>query len=647
MKHLFLIGTFIFTAVVGISAQDYLTADQVGGKVKKMYEQALDYNRAGQYQDALKALDQALEKTPEFIDAVLLRADLLLLLSRPAEAEKGFQEALRLAPQYNRLAYKLLGQAQMEQAKYAEAAVNFEEYLRTARLGEKDRLDVDRLLVNARFAAEAIAHPVPFQPESLGDSINTPLPEYLPSLTADEQFLVYTTRVDNRQEDLFVSEKKNGVWTKGRPLESLNTAFNESRPSISADGKLMVFVRDDRRGNFDLYYSEKGSLGWSEPKPIGPPVNTGAWESQPSLSADGRELYFAGDRPGGQGGLDIWVSRRRQDGSWGNPQNLGPTINTSQNEQAPFIHADGQTLYFMSKGHPGMGQYDLFLSRRQADESWGQPVNLGYPINTAGNEGALIVSLDGKTAYFDSDKLGPGGKFQDIGNADIFQFDLHPEIRPLPVTYVKAVVTDAETDQRLDAGVDFIELKTGSVFASSLTGSSGEFLVCLPAGRDYALHVSKKGYLFHSENFALADSSSLDKPYLMRIALSPIPPESEKPDRPLESKPVVLRNVFFETGSAALLPESIGELNHLKELLENHPSLRIRINGHTDDVGSEADNLTLSENRARAVYDWLVAQGIPADRLGFKGFGESSPIDSNDTEEGRRNNRRVEFEARR
>ncbi|MCB0552384.1 MAG: PD40 domain-containing protein [Phaeodactylibacter sp.] len=627
-------------ASVFAHAQGYRTDKEVDKKSLKYYEEAKGHLNASRYAEALEALQKALQKAPDFIDARLMYADLLLQTKDYKGAEAEFETAIALAPDYAPLAYYFLGQAEFELQQFEEAAQHIEHYLESGKARGNRLEEATQLLASAGFAAEAIKKPVPFQPKSLGPGVNTANPEYLPSLSADGQFLVYTTRVDGQNEDIFISQRGDSAWLPGHPVEALNTPANDSSPGIAANGKAMVFARNDRNGNFDLYFSTQRNGSWTTPQRLPAPISTNAWESQPSLSADGQELYFVSDRAGGQGRLDLWMSRQLPGGSWGAPQNLGPTINTPLNEQAPFIHPDGQTLYFMSKGHPGMGQYDLFLSRRQADGSWGPPKNLGYPINTANNEGALIVSLDGKTAYFDTDRLGPTGARQEIGNADLFSFELYPEVRPQPATYAKIVVRDAITKRPLPAEVDIVKLKDGATFTRGLADEKGTFLAVLPLGENYALNVSKTGYLFQSENFALAEATDFSQPFLLEIELSPL---AEEGGKPVVSKPVILRNIFFETGSAALRPESTTELNYLKGLLLGNPTLKIQVNGHTDNVGAEVDNQRLSEARAKAVYDYLVAQGISPGRLRYKGFGESQPIAPNDTEEGRQQNRRTEF----
>ena len=521
--------------------------------------------------------------------------------------------------------------------------LNFDHFIKKEKRNERLINRAKDYLQNAQFAANAVKNPVPFQPKKLEGQLNTDQNEFLPALTADESLLVFS-RLVGSQEDIFYSRKTDGVWGEGQPISALNTPFNEASQSISADGRILVYTACERKdaiaGSCDLFLIEFKGEQWTQPVNIGPPVNTSAWESMPSISADGTTLIFASKRNGGQGGEDLWVTHRKQDGTWAKPQNLGEAINTTGDERAPFLHPDGQTLYFMSTGHPGMGKFDLFYSRKQANGHWGTPTNLGYPINTMANEGAIFVSLDGKKAFFNSNRID---QEDEVANSDIYTFELYPEARPLAVTYVKANIKDQKTRKSLSAKVTFTDLEKGKMFASAFTDQTGTFLVCLPAGKDYALDVSMDGYLFHSENFALSGLNTIEEPFLLEIELVPIPEETIVADE--KPAPVVLNNVFFETGSAELKKASLTELNRLYQLLEDNPKLKIRINGHTDNVGNETDNLQLSEARAKAVYDFLIEKGVDEARLKYKGFGESQPIDSNEKEEGRRKNRRTEFEV--
>ena len=625
-------------------AQSYTTYKTGNKKVQKAYEKARDFSRSGNYNDALKILEKLIEEDPTFIDAHIRIAQIKYDQGDLTAAESTYKQVLSIDKNYQKRVFYELALTEFRQNKFEEAANHFQEFLTLETRNERIINRAKKYLQNAQFAAKAVKSPVPFQPEKLEGQLNTNQNEFLPALTADESMLVFS-RLVGTQEDIFFSKKTDNKWGEGQPISALNTPFNEASQSISADGSTLVYTACERKdaiaGSCDLFIIEFRGEQWTQPINIGPPVNTSAWESMPSISADGKILFFASKRNGGQGGEDLWMTSRQSDGSWAIPQNLGNTINTPGDERAPFLHPDGRTLYFMSTGHPGMGKFDLFFSRKQADGSWSIPTNLGYPINTTADEGAIFVSLDGKTAFFNSNRIEQGQN-NSRADSDIYTFELYPDARPLPVTYVKANVKDQQSGDPLSAKVTFTALEKAEIFASAYTNAQGSFLVCLPAGKDYALDVSLDGYLFHSEHFALSGLASIQEPFLLDIELSPIPKEEEVVEG--KSAPVVLNNVFFETGSATLKNASITELTRLHQLLKDNPGLKIRINGHTDNIGNEEDNLKLSEARAKAVYDFLVEKGIPENRLQYKGFGESAPVDTNETEEGRKKNRRTEFE---
>lgn len=412
------------------------------------------------------------------------------------------------------------------------------------------------------FRREAMANPVPFSPANMGPAINSDLDEYLPTLTADGSMLIFTRyHRGHMAEDFFSSRRRtlpdnpdSLVWAKAvRMAEPLNSDENEGAGCISQDGRILYFTacnRPDGAGRCDLYISYRKNGGWSTPQNLGPAVNTSGYETQPCLSIDGQTLYFVSDRSGGQGGLDIWRSTLVE-GRWSKPVNLGPGINTAGDEKSPFISFDNQSLYFASNGLVGMGGLDLFVCRRTADTLWSQPQNLGYPINTSGDESSLIVSPDGRTAIFSSDQYGGAG------GLDLYCFDLPVEMQAQAVEYKEEITEVAP------------ELQVG--------------------------------------------------------------------------ESITLKNVFFQTGKYTLLDISIVELDKVVEMMLQNPTLRIELGGHTDNVGSEAANQKLSEQRAKAVYDYLVSRNVPAVRLSYKGYGQSQPVADNSTPEGRRQNRRTVF----
>jgi len=625
-------------------SQQYVTLKNAPDKVKTAYSDGLREAREGNTVIALGYFERAVKESPTFIDAHLMWAGCQYEIKDYARAETGFEKVIILDPAYEPRALYTLALCEQNQDKYDEAVVHVDQFLATNPQNTNLLRDARKLAGNVRFAAEAVKTPVPFNPQPVGNGINSTSEEYLPSLTADGRTMIFTRR-DGYDENFYQSEKKDSVWQKAEPLKGVNTPQNEGAQNISPDGSWLVFTACNRRddgsqGSCDLYWSQFKSGAWTKAAPFSNTINSPDWEAQPCISNDGRTILFSSTRAGGQGGKDLWQTTRQANGKWGTPQNLGKNINSAGEEQTPYLHPDGQTLYFTSDGHPGMGQNDLYFVRRNADGAWGEPQNLGYPINTKAAEGTLTVSLDGRTAYFAANR--PGSQ----GGIDIYSFDLPLAARPQPVTYVRARVTDAVSGKKLIAKVEFNDLKTNQSFMSVSTKSDGTFLVCLPAGKDYALNVNKEKYLFYSDRFNLSETATYHEPFVLDIVLQPIATDSAAAatsTATATAKPIVLRNVFFETGSAALRSESAAELDRLVALLTEVPALKIQINGHTDNVGNDAANQTLSEARAKSVQDYLLGKNITAARLRYKGFGESMPVESNDSPEGREKNRRTEF----
>ncbi len=633
----------------------YITKKTATGKAKKAYEKGMEYNISGNDEKALEEFTKALKVAPNFIDAQIQWSSLKHYLEDYAAAEVGFEKVLAMDPNYSPKVIYVLGLAELNQDKSMEGIEHLKQYIASNPKNKILLAKAEKRIKEETFSAHAKANPVAFEPQSLGNLVNTTDQEYLPSLTADESILVFTKKIRG-QEDFYISKKTDGIWQEGIPLTDVNTPNNEGAQNITPDGKFLVFTKCDSRkdgyGSCDIYFSEVKNGRWTAAANIGSPVNSRDWESQPSLSADGQSLYFTSRRNTGLGKSDIYISQRSADGKWSRPKLLSDKINTEGDDQSPFIHPDGQTLYFMSNGHPGMGGFDLFYSRKQADGSWGDPVNLGYPINTEADESTLVVSLDGKTAYYASDRIQSKNnttqKEKKATGMDLYSFELYPEARPQPVTYVRGNITDAETQQPLVSRVEIVDMSTGKIHAAVNSDPDGFFLITLPTGKNYAFNVSKPSYIFYSEHFDLKESKETNDPYQLAIELRAVPEvitgSTEIPASALEKyKPTVLRNVFFDTGSAELRPESFIELNRLKTFLDENSEISIQLNGHTDNVGSDTDNLALSDNRAKSVFTYLVENGIDKARMTYKGYGETSPIDSNDTDSGRQANRRTEF----
>ena len=648
MRYTFILLLGLYCLLQGPVAfsQNYTTRTTLAPKLQKQFEKVRTQAEAKNFAEAQSALEKILQEDPTFIDGIILLANIHYDEQNYPKAIQRYREALQLGPDYQTRLYYQLALAQMRADDFTGSLSTWDQFLQREKKNAELIKRAQRNRADAVFAAEAIKKPVPFNPEKLPASINNPeQAEFLPSVSADGQTMVFSRLVQG-QEDFFVSKMEDGVWQNAEPLVALNTSFNEAGHCLSADGKTLYFTGCNLAkslGGCDLYVSYFQDSTWTTPANLGAPINSGAWESLPSISASGKVMIFASDRAGGVGGRDLWLSRQLPDGKWSNPRNLGPKVNSLGDEQAPFLHPDGSTLYFMSNGHPGMGGFDLYLSRLDSAGNWGTPQNLGYPINTRANEGALSVSLDGSRAWFSTDvedtRNAEGIK---QGRSDIYTFTMPGVHRPKVVTFARGKVFDLATKAPLAAEVEVQELASKRVFYKAKAAADGSFMVCLPVGQNYALNANHPGYTFYSANFELAEVRNAAQAYELSAGLQALPAEGVS-TVPADKTPVILRNVFFGTGSAVLSPESAPELDRLAELLQQNPTLKIQINGHTDNVGSDADNLKLSEQRAKAVYTYLVGKGIAAARLSFKGFGESQPIADNATEVGRRENRRTEF----
>ncbi|MCB9204433.1 MAG: PD40 domain-containing protein [Flavobacteriales bacterium] len=620
----------------GFAQREYSTKSK---KAIKHFEEALKYYSARSNRAALDLLDKAIKADDKFVEAYTVSGDCYSDLGELDKAIWNYQKVIELDPEFMATTYKQLADVQFRSGDYEGSIPNYEAFLTKKRVNPKLKELAERTLDNARFGAVAKKKPVPFEPVNLGENINSAEYEYFPVLTADEQTLVFTRNSRRNggldlQEDFYVSVADEGKWLPAMNLgEPINTDDNEGAQTITADGKQLFFIGCNRKtglGSCDIYRSLRNGKTWARPENLGSPVNSSKWESQPSVSSDGKTLYFVSNRNGGLGGMDIWVTHLAPNGEWTVPRNLGDVINTPYAEETPFIHPDGKTLYFTSNGHLGMGEKDIYMSRMDSTGNWSTPKNLGYPINTWNDEQGLFVAASGENAYFSSDREGGYGKL------DLYSFKLYQEARPAKVTYVKGKVKDKVTGKPLAAKFELIDLETGeTVLESSSDPINGAFLVTLPVDHDYALNVSKNEYLFYSDHFSLDKDYDLSKPYRMDVDMQPIK-YGEK---------VVLKNIFFETASYALLPESRVELDKLVAFMNNNPSISIEIGGHTDNVGKPEDNQLLSENRSRSVRSYLIEKNISEKRIQYKGYGEEQPIDTNETPEGRANNRRTEFKV--
>ncbi len=612
------------------SAQKY-NPEKVSKKNRSIYDKALSYAEDLRYTDALNLINTALENDPSFLEARLSKAGIFGELKYYRQAAEEYKIALDADQDFCReylLPYSinLTGAGEFEKALEALQA-----FLGIRGLNESAIKSAEYRKRNLLFALQQqkkTGTRLPLSVVNAGSAINSALSEYFPSMTVEGDQLVWTRRVSDLNEDFYISQKAGGIWQMGTPMSGeINTPMKEGAQQISQDGKWLVFAGQypDSYGRFDLYMSVLTEKGWSLRQNLGEKINSEFWESSPCLSPDKRELYFSSDRPGGFGGIDIYVSRLMANGRWSEPENLGPAINTAGDESSPFLHADNETLYFSSNGLQGYGGADLFKAKRGL-QGFGEVENLGYPVNTIDNEGSLFVAADGSTAWMASNRS------DSKGGLDIYYFNLPETVRPVTTSWVSGRVYDSLTGKGLKAQVELVNLETKQVVALVTTDEDGKYLCTLPCERRYAFIVNRKGYLFHSQQ-VFVDKVEGSGGFTRDIPLMPIQ----------EGFRMVLRNVLFETGKNDLLPESVIELDKLVALMKENPGMKIEVSGHTDNTGLETANVELSSLRAKAVTDYLIAKGIPAYLLTSRGYGSSRPVADNNTPEGRQLNRRTEF----
>ncbi|MEO5642229.1 MAG: OmpA family protein [Bacteroidia bacterium] len=580
---------------------------------------------------------------------------------------KYIEKAIALNPNVDPMAQFYLGRMYHLQAQWDKAISAYRAYLAPLNSNpteNRDKIaDMNRKIQECVTGKELQKNPQRVFIDNLGSTVNSAYPEYTPLITADESEMYFTSRrnlstggkldQDNQYyEDIYRTTYVDGKWTTpfnmGKPI---NSDDHDATAGLSPDGqKLYVY----RKG--DLYECELKGAVWTEPERMNKNINSDDHESSVSVSFDGKKLYYISDKNGGIGNRDIWVSNMDAKGKWGASSNIGLPINTIYGEEGVFIHPDGKTMYFSSQGHNTMGGYDIFKSEFK-DGKWGEPENLGWPINGPDDDVFFVISANGKHGYYASTKadgvgekdiykitfLGPekplalssednllAGLAQPVKNVEALQ---PVAVKTANVTILKGTITDKLTHAPLGARIEIVDNTINQTIATfNANSSTGKYLVSLPSGKNYGIYVKMDAYLFHSENFdipVIATYQEVTKDIEMeKIAVG---------------STIVLRNVFFDYAKSTLKPESSQELDLLVKILTDNPTIRIELSGHTDSRGAEDGNQRLSEARAKSCVDYLVAHGIKMDRLEFKGYGETQPIDTNETEAGMANNRRTEF----
>jgi outer membrane protein OmpA-like peptidoglycan-associated protein/Tol biopolymer transport system component len=643
---------FLLCFLTKAHSQSPLPPGEYTSKNKKAIRYLEEGRRAYELKNdelAEKNFKKALETDANFIEAAIGLANLYQVTNHHDEAIVFFKRAIEINPKFFPNNFYFLSLSQLAIGEYGEAKTNLEVFLKFERINPNTKENAVKQLRNATFGAEAVKSPKPYKLVNVGEGINTGMNEYFPSVTVDGDWFLFTRGVTDAQypgyenEDFYMSQKQNGIWQTAQPIREINSIGNEGAPTLSADGTIMFFAScanefgdygaQDRKGygSCDIFYAQKINGRWTKPKNAGPSINTNHWETQPSFSSDGKSLYFIRGiiNRGGIKDQDIYVSTLDESGRFSPAVKLPGKVNTSGKEESVFIHPDNQTLYFSSDGHPGMGGLDIFMSKRQPNGEWGEAINLGYPLNTLAEDNSFLVYPNGKYAFKASDQKGG------FGGLDIYQFELPEELKPERMTYVKGKVYNAKTKESLESSFELYDLETQLQVTQSYSQKNGEFLVTLTANKNYMVNVNKSGYLFYSDNFSLkGESASVDKPFQLDIPLEPLDVGST----------VELKNIFFEVNKWELKPESRSELNKLISFLTQNKTVRIELSGHTDNTGDKKLNETLSHNRAKAVYDFLIIEGkVAPERLTYKGYGDTKPKVPNDTPENKARNRRTEF----
>lgn len=665
----FLLFSLSFLILSCSSAQVYSTKSK---KAIKLFDQArtlpnetLDPKTGyPNYTGAISLLEQAIDKDNNFWEAHMLAGEFEEILHNYPAAINHYKIALKISPNHSPsgATYFFLSDLQFKNGDYKDASENAEKFLSHRNLNPSLKERAVAIRNSCAFAIHSMDTPNQFNPVNIGPGINTSAPEYFPTITVDGKTILFTRRIhDSRvqgsfqeQEDFFVSNLgPSNIWSKAVSMpRNVNTVNNEGAPTLAPDGKSLIFVacasmsgRNDYgenrqgKGSCDLFFTKQLGSRWTNPVNLPGNVNSFGWESQPSLSSDGKTLYFIRGvyDQNKRKESDIYVSHLQGNGLWGVPERLPDYINSNQKEESVLIHPDGKTLYFASRGHIGMGGSDLFMCKLGANGQWSKPMNLGYPINTKDDENSLMVSPDGEIAFFASNREGG------FGDLDIYYFELPKSLRPTKTLYFKGIVYDVTTNKPVPGNITLIELSTGKEYLSYQADKiSGEFMVSLPVGESYALNVSYPGYTFYSENFDMIAEDNQNS-VVKNVPLSPI----------TSSNSIVLANVFFDLNKSTLRKESYSELNRLYDFMIQSTDVKIEISGHTDSRGDSNKNQLLSENRAKSVYEFLITKGIKAERLEYKGYGSLKPVhsktdidnesNSNKKEAMHQENRRTEY----
>lgn len=620
LRPILLAGIFCVFFTNNASAQNKNAA-------QKLYEKGIHAFDNKAYNEGIDFLNESLIKDSNFIDSYISLFQAYLELKEKNKAIEAFEKAipkdsLSCLPYFVKYAttYASIGDFNKAASILKSIANNLPYYLRPS----YNQLNI--------VCAYALSHPADTSVKVLnaGDNINTADAEYFPTVTVQDSILIFMRRNGISREDFFTSKITPSGLSKALPLsDNLNLTDKKGAPSLSSDLQTLYFSGEFSGlgfGRYDIYSVAKTDSGWAEPINLGPNVNSDWWESAPSISPDGSALYFCSNKPGGYGGIDIYVSYKNRKGYWGKAVNLGPNINTAGDEQTPFIHADNNSLYFASNGWPGYGGSDLYVAHKKLDGSWSKPINLGSPINTIDNEASVAISSNGIDGYIASDR--PDSR----GNLDIYKINLPEAARANKTYYFNGFIRDAITMNALSGSVKLSDNNDSSKYMLVNVDNTGKFVLALPYFDSLGIQINSPNHeyaslLLNKENLTELNGAIFD------FQLAPIQKTFSKN----------FNNVFFDLNSATLLKTSNVELNALVEYLQNTPTASILIEGHTDNSGNANSNMLLSTKRAESIAQFLINKGIDKNRITSKGFGSTKPIADNISEQGRAQNRRTSF----
>ncbi|MDA8956290.1 OmpA family protein [Flavobacteriales bacterium] len=609
-------------------------------KAKKLYKKALSSVNSRTYSKATGFLKQAIELQEDYVDAYYLYANIKLEQKDNIMAREYFEKVISICGNYSPEVYWLVANIAFNDNDFEASQKYFKNYLTFLSIDEENRLLAQQRLARSDFLIEIYGNPVPFDPEVVS-GISTKDDEYLSIFSPDNELAFFVRRGvrldkgmqrdETVEEFVFSQVDSSGKFDKGELMpEPFNLQKNQGSASVSLKNDQMylsVCELYDGYNNCDLFYSEIYKGLWTDLKRLKYPINTpDSWESQPSISSDGNTLIFTSARRGGVGKADLYSVEKNADGVWGELKSL--SVNTVGSEKSPFLHPDGQTLYFSSDAHSGLGGFDIFFCKKDSLGNWSSPENIGFPINSEKDDIGFFVSTNGKTAYFSSNKLSGQGGW------DLYSFPLYAAARPRRVLLLKGKVVDENGESVENAFVEIKSLESNKVEMIEVNQRDGKYvgLVTLSDDEDVLVTVKGKDYAFNSQ-YISADDRAFESPSNLDFDVSKI----EK------GKAFKINNIYFPSDSFSLSQPAKYVLNAFSEFLKENTSVKIAIYGHTDSDGDEVLNLKLSSKRAKQVHDYIISMGIASDRLSYKGYGEKNPVESNSTELGKSINRRTEF----